>query len=320
MPFGCISNIHYARLTDITWSSDGSILIVSSVDGFCTVITFEEDELGIKYTKPIIIMNDADDKANLSKKRTKSKISPTQNKEKNMSNDSNETLKSSKVESNGKQTKADDIIVEIPETIIATTETFESSGYKTKRATPIAIRREPRTNVTPNTNEKSTTVQAPNSDQKPKLIAIRRQPRKILPSSTVTSNKSTANQDEEEALDAWPIPIDSLLKTEANDKTVAKDIKIKNTLQELCVDKTEDMRLIYEGESEATLIRPLINDDNDKVKQTNASDNSKCELPPNESVNKELTANTPDSKNQKTPRRVQLRTISTPKSKKKLIN
>uniref|UniRef100_A0A1B0A0W6 CAF1B/HIR1 beta-propeller domain-containing protein n=1 Tax=Glossina pallidipes TaxID=7398 RepID=A0A1B0A0W6_GLOPL len=48
-PFGLISNIHYTRLTDITWSSDGRIVVVSSTDGFCSLITFEEGELGDIY-------------------------------------------------------------------------------------------------------------------------------------------------------------------------------------------------------------------------------------------------------------------------------
>ncbi|XP_046392894.1 chromatin assembly factor 1 subunit B [Ischnura elegans] len=49
LPFAKISNIHYTRLTDITWSSDGRILVVSSTDGYCSAITFAEGELGIPY-------------------------------------------------------------------------------------------------------------------------------------------------------------------------------------------------------------------------------------------------------------------------------
>lgn len=48
-PFAVISNIHYTRLTDISWSSDGKILAVSSTDGFCSIITFSSDELGEIY-------------------------------------------------------------------------------------------------------------------------------------------------------------------------------------------------------------------------------------------------------------------------------
>ncbi|CAG9785870.1 unnamed protein product [Diatraea saccharalis] len=45
-PLAVISNIHYTRLTDLTWSSDGLRLVASSTDGFCSVISFAEGELG----------------------------------------------------------------------------------------------------------------------------------------------------------------------------------------------------------------------------------------------------------------------------------
>ncbi|XP_044757850.1 uncharacterized protein LOC123316005 [Coccinella septempunctata] len=50
-PFARFNNIHYTRLTDLTWSSDGLLLIASSTDGFCTLITFEPEELGVQYVK-----------------------------------------------------------------------------------------------------------------------------------------------------------------------------------------------------------------------------------------------------------------------------
>uniref|UniRef100_A0A6M2DIZ6 Putative histone transcription regulator hira wd repeat superfamily protein n=1 Tax=Xenopsylla cheopis TaxID=163159 RepID=A0A6M2DIZ6_XENCH len=53
-PFAVISNIHYTRLTDISWSSDGKILAVSSTDGFCSLITFANDELGKIYEKLLV--------------------------------------------------------------------------------------------------------------------------------------------------------------------------------------------------------------------------------------------------------------------------
>ncbi|NXP42063.1 CAF1B factor, partial [Leiothrix lutea] len=46
-PFGYVSNIHYHTLSDISWSSDGSFLAISSTDGYCSFVTFEEDELGL---------------------------------------------------------------------------------------------------------------------------------------------------------------------------------------------------------------------------------------------------------------------------------
>ncbi|XP_068632607.1 chromatin assembly factor 1 subunit B [Battus philenor] len=50
-PVALISNIHYTRLTDLTWSPDGRVLVASSTDGFCSVITFSEGELGEPMTE-----------------------------------------------------------------------------------------------------------------------------------------------------------------------------------------------------------------------------------------------------------------------------
>ncbi|EFN71093.1 Chromatin assembly factor 1 subunit B [Camponotus floridanus] len=44
-PIGVISLIHYGRLNDLSWSNDGQILIVSSSDGYCSIIHFQESEL-----------------------------------------------------------------------------------------------------------------------------------------------------------------------------------------------------------------------------------------------------------------------------------
>ncbi|KAK7066103.1 Chromatin assembly factor 1 subunit B [Halocaridina rubra] len=49
VPFGKISNMHYTRLSDIAWSSDGRILVVSSTDGYCSLVSFSEGELGNPY-------------------------------------------------------------------------------------------------------------------------------------------------------------------------------------------------------------------------------------------------------------------------------
>ncbi len=49
-PFARISNIHYVctvlyiGLTDLSWSAGGSVIIVSSTVGFCSLVTFKEGE------------------------------------------------------------------------------------------------------------------------------------------------------------------------------------------------------------------------------------------------------------------------------------
>ncbi|RWS28793.1 chromatin assembly factor 1 subunit B-like protein [Leptotrombidium deliense] len=53
IPFAMVSDIHYTSLSDIKWSPDGSLLLISSTDGYCTFITFDENEIGCKYDGPL---------------------------------------------------------------------------------------------------------------------------------------------------------------------------------------------------------------------------------------------------------------------------
>ncbi|GAA6093273.1 chromatin assembly factor 1 subunit B [Tachysurus ichikawai] len=46
LPFAYLSNIHYHTLSDLSWSCDGSFLAVSSTDGYCSFVSFDELELG----------------------------------------------------------------------------------------------------------------------------------------------------------------------------------------------------------------------------------------------------------------------------------
>ena len=48
-PIAEISDIHYTRLSDLSWSIDGQLLMATSTDGFCTLIYFGENELGERY-------------------------------------------------------------------------------------------------------------------------------------------------------------------------------------------------------------------------------------------------------------------------------
>ncbi|KAF2731042.1 WD40 repeat-like protein [Polyplosphaeria fusca] len=54
-PLCIVSNLHFATFTDVTWSNDGSTLLMSSSDGFCSSLTFSPGELGDKYTGPLTI-------------------------------------------------------------------------------------------------------------------------------------------------------------------------------------------------------------------------------------------------------------------------
>lgn len=59
IPFAHLQKIHYTRLTDLTWSHDGLLLAASSTDGFCTLVTFEPNELGKKYEEKAVVVENA---------------------------------------------------------------------------------------------------------------------------------------------------------------------------------------------------------------------------------------------------------------------
>jgi len=48
-PLCMLSGMHYASITDISWSSDGNVLMLTSNDGYCSVAVYDKDELGIPY-------------------------------------------------------------------------------------------------------------------------------------------------------------------------------------------------------------------------------------------------------------------------------
>ncbi|KAK3341253.1 WD40-repeat-containing domain protein [Lasiosphaeria hispida] len=52
-PICIVSNLHCATFTDLTWSSDGLTLLISSSDGFCSTLSFSPGELGEVYTGEI---------------------------------------------------------------------------------------------------------------------------------------------------------------------------------------------------------------------------------------------------------------------------
>ncbi|KAJ1653545.1 Chromatin assembly factor 1 subunit [Dispira simplex] len=48
-PFAYLANFHYATITDLAWSSDHRFLLMTSTDGYCSLITFDPGELGQIY-------------------------------------------------------------------------------------------------------------------------------------------------------------------------------------------------------------------------------------------------------------------------------
>ncbi|XP_074301994.1 chromatin assembly factor 1 subunit FAS2-like [Silene latifolia] len=48
-PLAVLAGLHYAAITDITWSPNGKYLALSSQDGYCTLVEFHNDELGSPF-------------------------------------------------------------------------------------------------------------------------------------------------------------------------------------------------------------------------------------------------------------------------------
>jgi hypothetical protein len=56
-PFAYFSNMHYSGITDLAWSDDGLVLVVTSSDAYCSIVTFEPGELGVALATEKIPMS-----------------------------------------------------------------------------------------------------------------------------------------------------------------------------------------------------------------------------------------------------------------------
>lgn len=48
-PLGVVSSLHYSVITDVTWDINGQQVVVSSTDGFCSIIKFDDGVFGDVY-------------------------------------------------------------------------------------------------------------------------------------------------------------------------------------------------------------------------------------------------------------------------------
>ncbi|XP_058066704.1 chromatin assembly factor 1 subunit B [Anopheles bellator] len=353
-PFALISNIHYTRLTDMAWSSDGKILIVSSTDGFCSLIYFSDGELGLTYVppttepaelsaegkqngaeatgsdnareggtdaKPIAFRRkpkpmDAAEIEGKTKKETVDSEQPLSAKqdtekiakpiafrrkpksvepmevddepEEHPTGDGSPSAQLEKVVQPGVE-----FIIE-KDKIISSAEKFDSPAKKDRPVTPIAVRRHPRTpsDAQPSPPGASTTAPSSSSSVGKNIvnpIAIRRYPR--TPVGGGDGEKQPAKRiieptAEEDANDTWPIDQPKPQRggtTEKRNQPATAPISLVDT------EQTEDIVLLVESD-----------DEQHDAPAAAASSSSATTTP-------------------KTPRRVEFRTISTPKSKKKLL-
>lgn len=290
IPFGVISNIHYTRLTDLTWSHDGRCLIVSSTDGFCSIILFNANEIGVEYNKVEEAVGT----------ELKSDVVEM-------------TLKDDDVVTTPKKSDPIPQLLEnstlIMPPIISSDEKFESPEKKGHPATPIAVRRFPRKSLdTPtmspvaSNTTKSKDSEQPTSAKKTMPIEVRRKPRALI-----EKPQPSAPPQVEEAVDAWPIDQPVPFLSPALPKSVSAEggalAQGSNTSHTSELDSESNMQLIYE-------------DDDEEMPEV-LNNVAAVEAPVTPVANRstqESNTGTP-----KTPRRVDFKTISTPKSKKKLL-
>lgn len=388
-PFALISNIHYARLTDLTWSPDGKILIVSSTDGFCSIITFGDDELGSVYEK-------SEEEIENEKKIIQQSQPIEKNKKKHRNSDAvkmssvvvdkntddPQLIKTDLIDAQDRMTEASDPLEEeimdisdtqdqteiisdsqeikedIPKTqdtemqevsdtmldvcdkqepvsvasktqkninegsdtsssndkcipeiivpsdkIISSDDKFESPEKKNKPATPIPIRRHPRV-------VESVSSDSPNGSV-PTPIAIKRRAI-VTPAST-----GKTNIEDDVAMDCWPTDQPRPISTATK----------KETASHLHSDVTEDFKLVIDDDEEEEVKQEVKKSGDEIVNEVKEVVDKKQNA--EEGINKEVAQCSGESKVPgkeddksvtKTPRRVAFRTISTPKSKKKLID
>lgn len=244
IPFGLISNIHYTRLTDLAWSNDGNTLLVSSTDGYCSIVQFNDGELGKVYTEQtiheILAAKTAKDEPKKKKKNRKVKKE-----------------KSPEVEEASLLTSLPECIKEkIPvDKIIKSNEIFSPEKRVGSPATPIQVRKFPR-----NLEEAEKKVTPPkNEDLKPTEV--------VTPKASFVHHQKTPTPGRPTPIEVRRVP--RVLQPQVSGK----------------VNETDDWP------------KPV------------------TESP----MDRKLPSNDENTATPKTPRRIELQTISTPKSKKKLL-
>lgn len=222
LPFGLISNIHYTRLTDLAWSNDGNTLVVSSTDGYCSIVQFADDELGEVYKEKsiedILLTKTAKEEPKKKKKPKKSSArkeekSPSVEKKENRKGPTDIEMLTAEISINN---LPESIKEKIPvDKIIKSNDIFSPEKAVGSPATPIQFRKFPRTlEEVPTVNSEKTTppkdddlkpseVTTPKSNfhhigsKTPTPIAVRHKPRVLHQPPAVKVND----------VDEWPKPM-----------------------------------------------------------------------------------------------------------------
>ncbi|XP_055389550.1 chromatin assembly factor 1 subunit B [Condylostylus longicornis] len=247
IPFGVVSNIHYTRLSDLTWSSDGRILIISSTDGFCSIITFEENELGCVFntesldkTTPRKNNGIKENKKSPKTESNQSQVEPKQseigiqkldfkkinaitpNKGINLTDKTIEESSANKITN---FSKLQNFIID--KEVLSVDEKFHSPcSKKSRQPTPIAVRRTPRVLTENNMGQSPSTTQKIDNDNK-------KSRRQLTDTTTIT----------EEAREAWPVPIEAM---EVDDDKIQNHEKNSKLDPSAVIEISEDIQLVME--------------------------------------------------------------------------
>jgi chromatin assembly factor 1 subunit B len=166
IPFGLISNIHYTRLTDLSWSNNGKVLLVSSTDGYCSIVHFSNGELGEIYKEKslqeIIDAKTVKDCEPKKKKKVKkngrvngdlTKSVSAEDNKMEVENDENDENEEMEVDESPKESVDKLLLDNLPESIkemipvdkiIKSNEIFSPEKQVGSPATPIQVRKCPR--------------------------------------------------------------------------------------------------------------------------------------------------------------------------------
>lgn len=254
-PFALISNIHYTRLTDITWSNDGRVVVVSSTDGFCSLITFEDGELGDVYEDSDAVLEAALAQVIAKTVKTK-KIKDSDSRSRKTSVDENSQSKEISV-----STAKDPLLDKIdemekscldsksnPKTVEGTTEALTEKKQEEKlNVKNISIKRKPNSgdsskatseiNIKQKSTDNENTILVKKAENKNKVtqeakpIGIKRIP------SSVSKIENDSKHPMPIAIKRKPGPIETSDGKSTNDKAQATPISIKRKAGP--IDKTE---------------------------------------------------------------------------------
>lgn len=316
-PIAYLQKIHYTRLTDISWSKDGLLLVASSTDGFCTVVNFENNELGVEYKKVEEIQEEV------------KKEDPVENKEQEVVTIEN------KPEAKKRPTILDQWTIKTPKRKLETeNENIKSPSPVVNKLTPKRIKPIPVEDQTKTPT--TTTVKKKSTDTPPKKKGT------ILNFVITGENRKKPElATDEEARDAWKCENEVTAKKQGTECVDLTEDSIEDFKLEISVSQSLD---VHKSETTTNDDKTeTVNDSKEIVTNSKITEKADNNTPETVNSSKEITTDSKENEtntnkeNEKTnstsikppqelqpqvkkARRVELITLSSPRSKKKGSN